>query len=447
MSPLLARVFLHGLCGYSFKSFISSPQIDVHRPASVMDDDDFGADDDFIQALAGVDAGPSRSARPPQQQQQVQAQRVAAGGAPPRIQQPTPQRIQQPTPQRVDKAPPPAANGGAAKIVQPTPQALPSKSSGSSILVSPRQKSNPVLEWIKSVPWEYSDIPADYVLGLTTCALFLSLKYHRLHPEYIYTRIRNLQGKFNMRILLTMVDIPNHEEALRELSKTSLVNDVTLMLCWSSHEAARYLELYKSYEHANFAAIRAPPSTGYAEKLVEFVTVPRAINKSDAVALVSTFGSLRNAVNADRDQVAAVSGWGERKVKAWCKVVEQPFRVKKAGAARKKAGPTAVPLRESVGGGRVGAAQQARTSSQTQIWNPNIADVDDEDAMLEAALEESRRISGMETNSAAQNEDTNATEGVDDGSNSAGATEAAPKNKEQLSDGIAAALAKLRENG
>ncbi|EHA48366.1 mating-type switching protein swi10 [Pyricularia oryzae 70-15] len=408
-----------------------------------MDDDDFGADDDFIQALAGVDAGPSRSARPQpqqqQQQQQAQAQRVAAGGAS--------SRIQQPTPQRVDKAPPPAANGGAAKIVQPTPQALPSKSSGSSILVSPRQKSNPVLEWIKSVPWEYSDIPADYVLGLTTCALFLSLKYHRLHPEYIYTRIRNLQGKFNMRILLTMVDIPNHEEALRELSKTSLVNDVTLMLCWSSHEAARYLELYKSYEHASFAAIRAPPSTGYAEKLVEFVTVPRAINKSDAVALVSTFGSLRNAINADPDQVAAVSGWGERKVKAWCKVVEQPFRVKKAGAGRKK-GPAAVPLRESVGGSRAGATQQARIPSQTQIWNPNIADVDDEDAMLEAALEESRRMSGMETNSAVQNEDTNATEGVDDGSGSAGATEAAaPKNKEQLSDGIAAALARLRENG
>ncbi|TLS24598.1 hypothetical protein PpBr36_08144 [Pyricularia pennisetigena] len=412
-----------------------------------MDDDDFGADDDFIQALAGVDAGPSRSSRPQQQQQQqqVQIQRVAAGASS-RIQQPTPQRIQQPTPQRVDKAPPPAANGGAAKIVQPTPQALPSKSSGSSILVSPRQKSNPVLEWIKSVPWEYSDIPADYVLGLTTCALFLSLKYHRLHPEYIYTRIRNLQGKFNMRILLTMVDIPNHEEALRELSKTSLVNDVTLMLCWSSHEAARYLELYKSYEHASFAAIRAPPATGYAEKLVEFVTVPRAINKADAVALVSTFGSLRNAINADPDQVAAVSGWGERKVKAWCKVVEQPFRVKKAGAARKK-GIAAVPLRESVGGSRAGSTQQARMSSQTQIWNLNIADVDDEDAMLEAALEESRRMSGMENDSALQNEDTNATEGVEGSSSSAGATEAAPKNKEQLSDGIAAALARLRENG
>ncbi|KAK4996476.1 Mating-type switching protein swi10, partial [Elasticomyces elasticus] len=93
---------------------------------------------------------------------------------------------------------------GAAKVVQPKPQALPTRAGPSSILVSPRQKGNPILANIRSMPWEYSDIPADYVLGTTTCALFLSLKYHRLHPEYIYSRIRALQGKYNLRILLTM---------------------------------------------------------------------------------------------------------------------------------------------------------------------------------------------------------------------------------------------------
>lgn len=122
-------------------------------------DDDFGADDDLIAALAA--AAPAAPAR------------TAARPTPPssRPSQPTPQRIQQPTPQRLDRAPPSAASGS--KIVQPTPQALPSRSAGSSILVSPRQKGNPVLANIKSMPWEYSDIPADYGLGLTTCALFL----------------------------------------------------------------------------------------------------------------------------------------------------------------------------------------------------------------------------------------------------------------------------------
>ena len=171
------------------------------------DEDDFGADAEFLAALAASDAPPAR------------------------VQQPIPQRIQQPTPQRLDRAPPTTSNTSAGpKVVQPTPQVLATRSAGSSILVSPRQKGNPILSNLRNLPWEYSDIPADYVLGLTTCALFLSLKYHRLHPEYIYNRIKSLAGKYNLRILLTLVDIGNHEDSLKELSKTSLVNNVMVIL-------------------------------------------------------------------------------------------------------------------------------------------------------------------------------------------------------------------------
>ena len=216
------------------------------------------------------------------------------------------------------------------KIQQPTPQALPNRAAPSSILVSVRQKGNPILNNIRSLPWEYGDIPSDYVLGATTCALFLSLKYHRLHPEYIYSRIRALGGKYNLRVLLTMVDIQNHEESLRELSKTSLINNLTLILCWSSAEAGRYLELFKSYEHASANSIKAHQATSYADKLVEFITVPRSINKTDAVALVSAFGSIRAAANARPEEIAGVSGWGEKKVMRWYGTVREPFRMRKA---------------------------------------------------------------------------------------------------------------------
>ncbi|MCJ1357714.1 MAG: ssDNA endonuclease and repair protein rad10 [Icmadophila ericetorum] len=235
----------------------------------------------------------------------------------------TPQAASSPRPGLVSSASSP-------KVQQPKPQALPNRNAPSSILVSPRQKGNPILNNIRSQPWEYSDIPADYVLGATTCALFLSLKYHRLHPEYIYSRIRALQHKYNLRILLTMVDIQNHEESLKELSKTSMVNNLTLILCWSAAEAGHYLELYKSYEHANPTAIKAHQSTSYAEKLVEFITVPRSVNKTDAVALVSTFGSIRAAVNARPEEIGNITGWGEKKVQRWCGTVREPFRMKKA---------------------------------------------------------------------------------------------------------------------
>ncbi len=265
----------------------------------------------------------------------------------------------------------------------------------------------------------------------TTRVAVHSLKYHRLHPEYVYTRIRNLQGKYNLRILLTMVDIPNHEDSLRELAKTSLVNNVTIILCWSAAEAARYLELYKSYEHANFSAIRGQQATGYAEKLVEFVTVPRSVNKTDAVALVSTFGSLRHAINADPEQVAIVGGWGEKKVKAWCKVVEQPFRVKKA-AKRRVTGRAdeAVPI------GRVPARDMAARatsgSSKAVPRHQGNTDGDVDGDVIEAM------------NAAAARSSTTTAQGPKPAAPAASATSS---RDEKLSEGIAAALARLRENG
>jgi len=215
-------------------------------------------------------------------------------------------------------------------VTQPTPQALPKRHGPSSIIVSPRQKGNPILSALKSMPWEYGDIPADYLLGLTTCALFLSLKYHKLHPEYIYNRIKQLQGKYALRIVLVMVDIDDHDKPLRELSKTSLINNVTLVLCWSAAEGGRYLELFKTYENAAPTSIKQHQSNSYSDRLVDFVTTPRSINKTDAVALVSQFGTIRTAVNARHEDIATIAGWGEKKVQRWCASVREPFRIQRA---------------------------------------------------------------------------------------------------------------------
>lgn len=224
---------------------------------------------------------------------------------------------------------PNASNANRPKIVQPVPQKLKERQGASAILVSTRQKGNPILNYVKTVPWEYSDIPCDYVVGLTSCVLFLSLKYHRLHPEYIYNRIRQLGKSYNLRILLTMVDIENHEQVLQELSKTSMINNLTLILAWSAQEAGRYLELYKAYEHASPNAIRARQAESWQESLTEFVTTPRQINKTDAASLISNFGSLRNVVNAEAEELALVPGMGEKKVRSWYTTVREPFRIKR----------------------------------------------------------------------------------------------------------------------
>lgn len=334
-------------------------------------------------------------------------------------------------------APPRAISNSASKVQQPKPQALPSRQGPSAILVNLRQKGNPVLEQIRGVPWEWAETPADYVLGLTTCALFLQLKYHKVHPEYIYDRIKGLQGKFKLRIILVMVDVENHEGPLKELSKTSLINNVTLILCWSAAECGRYLELFKSYEHAPATSIKAHQSTSYADRLVDFITVPRSVNKTDAISLVSTFGSLRTAVNAQPDEIALVAGWGGKKVQRWCGSVREPFRMKKAA----RRGINRDDSRATV------SREVSRTGPEDDIEIPDEGVADRVYAPVETASEPDRQFpdpQGGETDK--DDPDVLAVIGKAPASNAeAQATSRAPRDP-ALSDGVAAALAKLRES-
>lgn len=41
------------------------------------------------------------------------------------------------------------------------------------ILVNQAQRGNPILQHVRNVPWEYDDIKPDYIVGQTTCVLYL----------------------------------------------------------------------------------------------------------------------------------------------------------------------------------------------------------------------------------------------------------------------------------
>ncbi|KAL5114664.1 ssDNA endonuclease and repair protein rad10 [Pleosporales sp. CAS-2024a] len=353
----------------------------------------------------------------------------------------------------MDNSAPPAAAAHAPRVQQPKPQALPSRAGPSSILVSPRQKGNPLLNNVRTVAWEYADIPADYVVGATTCALFLSLKYHRLHPEYIYNRIRDLKGQYSLRILLTMVDIENHEEPLKELSKTSLVNNVTVMLCWSAQEAGRYLELFKTFENAAPTSIRAQQSSTYSEKMVEFITVPRSINKTDAVGLVSNFGSIRTAINAGPEEIGLIAGWGDKKVQRWSKAVREPFRTKKAARrAVSRQDTRATPSRhESRADGDAGDNARERVG-QTMPLAPELGmhvpvatPIADADRRLDhRPAEEMSRLQLAGDTVASREAESTLTSNREEAE--AATASRPPKRKEdELSDGVLAALSKLRK--
>lgn len=73
------------------------------------------------------------------------------------------------------------------------------------LLVNPKQRGNPLLKSVTNVPWEFDDIVPDYQMGATTCALFLSLKYHNLNPDYIHDRLKKLGKSYQLRVLLVQV--------------------------------------------------------------------------------------------------------------------------------------------------------------------------------------------------------------------------------------------------
>ncbi|PWN25447.1 hypothetical protein BDZ90DRAFT_234264 [Jaminaea rosea] len=235
----------------------------------------------------------------------------------------------QPQPQPGGSAPRPApiARSTGPKILAP--------SGSSSLLVQNTQRGNPLLRTLRSIPWEFADIPADYQLSPSRGALFLSLKYHRLHPEYVHDRIAKLRGigRYEHRLLLIQVDIPLPQTALKELTKTSLVNGFTLLLSWSPQEVARYLEQYKIYETKGPELIRERRGEDHLGAMTSCLTSVPRINRTDVRNLVAKFGSLRRLSRASAGDLADMSGFGEIKVRLLTEAFRTPFRVGGGGGA------------------------------------------------------------------------------------------------------------------
>lgn len=192
--------------------------------------------------------------------------------------------------------PPPPPTAVAVRPPSEPPRALPSPFSvysSNAITVHPNQRNNPVLQHIRTVAWEFGEIVPDYIVGRTACVLFLSLRYHRLHPEYIYNRLKSLRREYSLRVLLVQVDVEDHVVSLTELSKLSLVNSFTIVLAWSVEEAGRYLETFKAYEKKPPDALKGRVSTDYMSQLSDALTSVRSVNKTDVVTLSSTFGVRR----------------------------------------------------------------------------------------------------------------------------------------------------------
>ncbi|KAF6077402.1 ERCC excision repair 1, endonuclease non-catalytic subunit [Phyllostomus discolor] len=194
-----------------------------------------------------------------------------------------------------------------------------------SIIVSPRQRGNPVLKFVHNVPWEFGDVVPDYVLGQSTCALFLSLRYHNLHPDYIHQRLQSLGKNFALRVLLVQVDVKDPQQALKELAKMCVLADCTLVLAWSPEEAGRYLETYKAYEQKPADLLMEKLDQDFISRVTDCLTTVKSVNKTDSQTLLTTFGSLEQLIAASREDLALCPGLGPQKARRLFDVLHEPF--------------------------------------------------------------------------------------------------------------------------
>ncbi|KAG0615820.1 hypothetical protein M758_5G069300 [Ceratodon purpureus] len=208
------------------------------------------------------------------------------------------------------------------------PAALPTVTSQSrnAILVSRRQTGNPLLKFIRNVWWVYADIVPDYQLGQTTCALYISLRYHLLHPDYLYFRIRELQKGFPLRVVLCHVDLEDVIKPLHEVIKIALLHDCSLLCGWSLEECARYLETLKTYENKPADNIQERTDNDYLSRLTSALTSVRHVNKTDVLTLGSSFGTLAGVVGASMEDLSRCPGIGEKKVKRLYDSFHEPFQ-------------------------------------------------------------------------------------------------------------------------
>uniref|UniRef100_A0A0B6Z2T9 DNA excision repair protein ERCC-1 n=1 Tax=Arion vulgaris TaxID=1028688 RepID=A0A0B6Z2T9_9EUPU len=194
-----------------------------------------------------------------------------------------------------------------------------------SLIVNTRQRGNPVLKSIRNIPWEYGNIVPDYVMGQTNCALFLSLRYHQLHPNYIHERLGLLGKSYDLRVMLVHVDVKEPHHMLKDLAKICLLADCTLILAFSPEEAGRYLETYKIFENKPPEAIMERTEENFMAKFTDCLTRVKSVNRTDCATLISHFGSLTNIIEASEEDLSLCPGFGPQKAKRLHNIFHEPF--------------------------------------------------------------------------------------------------------------------------
>lgn len=205
------------------------------------------------------------------------------------------------------------------------------------IQVARSQTGNPLLEYLPFYQTNSKIRDVDYVINSKCVALFLSLKYHKLHPEYIYNKLKKVtyNHEETIRVLLVLVDIADFQDVIRELNKIALFNKLSLIVAWSNEQCATYLQNLKSVEkEASKKIIQGTRSKDeevlatdgkYLERVIDMISSVKSVSQTNAKSLIAKHGSVRAVIAASADDLTTIDGLGPLKVDRLLRAFNSPF--------------------------------------------------------------------------------------------------------------------------
>eukprot|EP00927_Polykrikos_kofoidii_P064284 TRINITY_DN59405_c0_g1_i1.p1 TRINITY_DN59405_c0_g1~~TRINITY_DN59405_c0_g1_i1.p1 ORF type:complete len:233 (-),score=36.15 TRINITY_DN59405_c0_g1_i1:60-758(-) len=196
------------------------------------------------------------------------------------------------------------------------------------IVAAPRQRPNPMLSGIRSTLVDFVEgLVPDFLAGPDTAVLFISLKFHRLHSEYLPRRIEALRGgRYKSRVLLCRVDVEQPEEQLEQVTLLAYHSDLSLVLAWTDAEASQYLETFHRYQSKGAEALSGKLVEGdHRARLTEVLTTIKGVNRSDVSALATRFNSLAGIAAASEEELHRCPGIGEKKIRQLRQAFHAPF--------------------------------------------------------------------------------------------------------------------------
>ena len=185
------------------------------------------------------------------------------------------------------------------------------------------------------MPWKHdATITPDYVLGDRNCAVFISIRYHMLKPQYLGRRLAELRAegsRWRLRVLLCLVDVEDATKALHELNILALRMDCVLFLAHGPQEAARYLECFKAYEKNSAQCIRERVDPSHAGQVADALQAIKPLNRTDVATLSNRFATFGDLLRANLDDLRACPGLGDKKCSRLHDAFARPFDAARDG--------------------------------------------------------------------------------------------------------------------